>query len=62
MVAESLSALMNVLLVHRMKDDSYSIETTNHPLPRTAKKRVTIMMVSLAEKNTLYVKNTLGHL
>ncbi|XP_078344110.1 phospholipid-transporting ATPase ABCA3-like [Oculina patagonica] len=37
-IAESLSALMNTMLVYNMRDDSYSIETTNHPLPVTAQK------------------------
>ena len=31
---------MNTMLVYNMRDDSYSIETTNHPLPVTARREV----------------------
>ena len=31
---------MNTMLVYTLRDDSYSIETTNHPLPATARREV----------------------
>ena len=39
-IAEALSAMSNILLADQMGDSSYSIETTNYPLPNSVNNKV----------------------
>ena len=46
-IAEALSAMSNILLVDQTGDSSYSIETTNYPLPNSVNNKVCLDSVYL---------------
>ena len=42
-IAEAMSAMSNIILADKMGDTSYSIETTNYPLPNSVKNKVSAL-------------------